>query len=124
MAEMAPGDLNWCFFVSSGSEATERAMKMAIQNWQEKGIQTKTKIVSRWVSYHGITLGAMSMSGHPGRRARFVPLRHGNSQNQMAKRAAEEIQNGMVVNLGIGIPSLVPNHLSNEINVIFMRKTA
>jgi len=74
IAEMAPGDLNWSFFVNSGSEATETAMKMAIQYWQEKGIETKTKVLSRWVSYHGITLGALSMSGHPGRRARFAPL--------------------------------------------------
>jgi adenosylmethionine-8-amino-7-oxononanoate aminotransferase len=74
IAEMAPGDLNWCFFVNSGSEATETAMKMAIQYWQEKGIKTKTRVLSRWVSYHGITLGALSMSGHPGRRTRFEPL--------------------------------------------------
>lgn len=74
IANLTPGDLNWCFFVNSGSEATETAMKMAIQHWQEKGIQTKTKVLSRWVSYHGITLGALSMSGHTGRRARFVPL--------------------------------------------------
>jgi acetate CoA/acetoacetate CoA-transferase beta subunit len=40
-------------------------------------------------------------------------------RNQMAKRAAEEIQTGMVVNLGIGIPSLVPNHLSSGIQVMF-----
>lgn len=74
IAQLTPGELNWCFFVNSGSEATETAMKMAIQYWQEKGIRTKTKIISRWVSYHGITLGALSMSGHPGRRERFVPL--------------------------------------------------
>lgn len=74
IAGLLPGDLNWCFFVNSGSEATETAMKMAIQYWQEKGVQTKSKVLSRWVSYHGITLGALSMSGHPGRRARFVPL--------------------------------------------------
>jgi adenosylmethionine-8-amino-7-oxononanoate aminotransferase len=74
IAELTPGDLNWCFFVNSGSEAVETAMKMAIQYWQEKGIKTKTKVLSRWVSYHGITLGALSLSGHPGRRARFVPL--------------------------------------------------
>ena len=42
-----------------------------------------------------------------------------DERNRMAKRAAEEIQNGMVVNLGIGIPSLVPNHLSREIQVMF-----
>jgi acetate CoA/acetoacetate CoA-transferase beta subunit len=40
-------------------------------------------------------------------------------RNQMAKRAAEEIHSGMVVNLGIGIPSLVPNHLSSETKVMF-----
>lgn len=74
IAQWTPGDLNWCFFVNSGSEATETAMKMAIQYWQEKGRKTKTKVLSRWVSYHGITLGSLSMSGHPARRERFVPL--------------------------------------------------
>lgn len=40
-------------------------------------------------------------------------------RNRMAKRAAEEIGPGMVVNLGIGIPSLVPNHLPSEMKVMF-----
>lgn len=42
-----------------------------------------------------------------------------DARNKMAKRAAEEISSGMVVNLGIGIPSLVPNHLPNDMNVMF-----
>lgn len=74
IADLTIGDLNWCFFVNSGSEATETAMKIAIQYWQEKGIHTKSKVLSRWMSYHGITLGALSMSGHIGRRSRFIPL--------------------------------------------------
>ncbi|MDX8366242.1 3-oxoacid CoA-transferase subunit B [Cytobacillus sp. IB215665] len=40
-------------------------------------------------------------------------------RNRIAKRAAEEIKNGMIVNLGIGIPSLVPNHLPHDIHVMF-----
>ncbi|PLR98874.1 3-oxoacid CoA-transferase subunit B [Bacillus sp. T33-2] len=40
-------------------------------------------------------------------------------RNRMAKRAAEEIKPGMVVNLGIGIPSLVPDHLPSGMNVMF-----
>jgi acetate CoA/acetoacetate CoA-transferase beta subunit len=42
-----------------------------------------------------------------------------DGRNRIAKRAAEEINCGMLVNLGIGIPSLVPNHLPGEINVMF-----
>ncbi len=40
-------------------------------------------------------------------------------RNKMAKRAAEEVKDHMIVNLGIGIPSLVPNHLSKSISVMF-----
>ncbi|RKL65699.1 aspartate aminotransferase family protein [Salipaludibacillus neizhouensis] len=64
----------WSFFVNSGSEATETALKIAIQYWQERGQDKKNKILSRWISYHGITIGALSMSGHVKRRERFVPL--------------------------------------------------
>ena len=74
LSEIMPGDLNWSFFVNSGSEATETAMKIAIQYWQEQGVYTKTKVISRWMSYHGITMGALSMSGHVARRERFVSL--------------------------------------------------
>ncbi|WP_102349176.1 3-oxoacid CoA-transferase subunit B [Bacillus sp. Marseille-P3661] len=40
-------------------------------------------------------------------------------RNRIAKRAAKEIEDGMIVNLGIGIPSLVANHLSKDISVMF-----
>lgn len=74
LSQLAPGDLNWSFFVNSGSEATETAMKIAIQYWQEKGQPQKDRIISRWTSYHGITMGALSMSGHVLRRQRFASM--------------------------------------------------
>jgi acetate CoA/acetoacetate CoA-transferase beta subunit len=43
----------------------------------------------------------------------------GEIREIIAKRAAQEIKSGMIVNLGIGIPSLVPDFLSSEINVMF-----
>lgn len=39
-------------------------------------------------------------------------------RNRIAKRAAKEIENGMIVNLGIGIPSLVPNYIRRDKNVM------
>jgi acetate CoA/acetoacetate CoA-transferase beta subunit len=40
-------------------------------------------------------------------------------RNLIAKRAAQEIEHGMIVNLGIGIPSLVANHIPPETQVMF-----
>ncbi len=74
LCESAPGDLEWVFFVNSGSEAMETALKIAIQYWQELGRATKNRVISRWMSYHGITMGALSMSGHVIRRSRFAAL--------------------------------------------------
>lgn len=74
LCQLAPGTMTGAFFVNSGSEATETAMKIAIQHWQEKGYDRKNKILSRWMSYHGITMGALSMSGHKLRRKRYIPL--------------------------------------------------
>ena len=42
----------------------------------------------------------------------------GDIRNKMAKRAALEIEDKMVVNLGIGIPSLVPNHIDKHVHVM------
>ncbi|WP_404442068.1 aspartate aminotransferase family protein [Sutcliffiella horikoshii] len=74
LSTMTPGDVNWSFFVNSGTEAVETAMKISIQYWQEVGKPDKNQIISRWKSYHGITIGALSLSGHADRRKRFEPL--------------------------------------------------
>ncbi|WP_088068291.1 3-oxoacid CoA-transferase subunit B [Gottfriedia luciferensis] len=42
-----------------------------------------------------------------------------NPREMMAKRAAEEVKSGMIVNLGIGIPSLIPNYLPDDCHVMF-----
>lgn len=46
LAQELPGDVNWSFFVNSGSEAIETAMKIAIQYWQEKKQTQKSIFVS------------------------------------------------------------------------------
>jgi adenosylmethionine-8-amino-7-oxononanoate aminotransferase len=68
LAAWAPQGLDRVFFVSSGSEAVETASKLALQYWREKGQPDKTELISRHTSYHGSTMGALSLSGHPVRR--------------------------------------------------------
>lgn len=74
LAALAPKTLNYVFFCSGGSEATEAAAKMARQYHILQGNPKRSKIIARWQSYHGNTLGALSMSGNIARRRRYVPM--------------------------------------------------
>ena len=71
--KVTPKGLNKISFCNSGSEAAELALKMAHSYWKSQGKPLKTKIISRWHSYHGATLGALSMSGIPSRRKEYSP---------------------------------------------------
>jgi len=62
------------YLTSGGSEAVEAAIKLCRQyHFENKEIQ-KHKVISRTISYHGATLGALSMTGHHFRRGAFLPL--------------------------------------------------
>src|SRR6202790_3125675 len=62
------------YFTSGGSEATETAIKLVRQYHLEKGQPARYRILSRHQSYHGSTLGAMTVSGNLARRAPYQPL--------------------------------------------------
>jgi adenosylmethionine-8-amino-7-oxononanoate aminotransferase len=74
LVNMAPTGLEWVYFLSGGSEAIETAVKMARQYQVDRGVPSKFKVISRWSSYHGNTLGALALSGHTGRRKYYQPL--------------------------------------------------
>jgi adenosylmethionine-8-amino-7-oxononanoate aminotransferase len=62
------------YFTSGGSEATETAIKLARQFHIETGQQNRYRVLSRRQSYHGSTLGAMTVSGNVARRAPYEQL--------------------------------------------------
>jgi adenosylmethionine-8-amino-7-oxononanoate aminotransferase len=62
------------YFVSGGSEATETAIKLARQYFLETKQPSRYRVVARKQSYHGSTLGAMSVSGNVARKAPYAPL--------------------------------------------------
>ena len=74
LAEIMPGDLEVSFFVTSGSEANETALKIAQQYHWQNGQRHKYKVISRKYSYHGITAGAVSSSGFPSLWECYEPL--------------------------------------------------
>lgn len=70
----APPGISHAYFVSGGSEAMEAALKMARQYHLERGEPQRTLFVARRQSYHGNTLGALSVGGNAWRREPFAPL--------------------------------------------------
>jgi adenosylmethionine-8-amino-7-oxononanoate aminotransferase len=79
LAAAAPGDLDRVFFTAGGSEAVESAWKLARQHFRAIGQPQRTKVIAREGAYHGVTLGALSITGVPALRDPFEPLVPGAS---------------------------------------------
>lgn len=63
IAQWAPGKLSSSMFVSSGSDANELALGLSIRYWVGKGEPQRQQVLARNRSYHGATLGALSLTG-------------------------------------------------------------
>jgi adenosylmethionine---8-amino-7-oxononanoate aminotransferase len=62
LRELVPEGLGHCFYASDGASATEIALKMSAHCWRNTGCPGKTQFVSLQNSYHGETLGALSVT--------------------------------------------------------------
>jgi len=62
LRELAPVGLGHCFYASDGASATEIALKMSAHYWRNSGKPDKTQFISLENSYHGETLGALSVT--------------------------------------------------------------
>jgi len=71
VAELTPGDLNRIFFVNSGSEAIDTAMKVALAYHQARGQAGRTMFISRERAYHGVNFGGVALSGIANNRRKF-----------------------------------------------------
>jgi adenosylmethionine-8-amino-7-oxononanoate aminotransferase len=74
LAEILPEPLHFSYFLSSGSEAVEAAVKLARQVQVERGRPGRWKVLSRVPSYHGNTLAALALSGREHYRKSYGPL--------------------------------------------------
>jgi adenosylmethionine-8-amino-7-oxononanoate aminotransferase len=69
-----PAGLDRFYFMSSGSEAVETAIKLARQIQIARGHADRQVLISRWKSYHGLTMGALAAAGRTSFRLPFYPL--------------------------------------------------
>ncbi len=73
-ADLMPAGLDRVFFVSGGSEAVESTLKLARQYALTQGQVGRWKVISRYPSYHGCTLGALALTGYDPLTEPFAPM--------------------------------------------------
>ena len=74
LARHAPAGIERFYYMTTGSEAVETAIKLARQIHLARGQEARHKLIARWGSYHGLTLGALAATGRPAERAPFEPM--------------------------------------------------
>jgi beta-alanine--pyruvate transaminase len=74
IARLAGRDGDRVFFVNSGSEAVDTALKIAIAYHRVRGEATRTRLIGRERAYHGVGLGGVSVGGIGSNRKMFQPL--------------------------------------------------
>ena len=78
LAALAPGDLGHAFYGSDGASAVEIALKMSFHYWKNRGRADKRTFASLANSYHGETLGALSVTDVPLFRDTYAALLRAN----------------------------------------------
>ncbi|MGH2873657.1 MAG: aspartate aminotransferase family protein [Solirubrobacteraceae bacterium] len=94
LAEIMPAGLDRVFFTSGGSESVEAAWKIVRQYHLANGEPQRSKAIARQISYHGVTLGALSFTGVPGFKEPFgrpaIDTIHVSNTNQFRAKLSGE----------------------------------
>jgi beta-alanine--pyruvate transaminase len=71
LTALAPEGMNHVFFVNSGSESVDTALKIALAYQKERGQPSRTRLIGRERGYHGVGFGGISVGGIPYNRKQF-----------------------------------------------------
>jgi beta-alanine--pyruvate transaminase len=74
---LAPGDLDYCLFANSGSEAVDTALKVALAYHRSRGEGSRTRFIGRERGYHGVGFGGISVGGMVANRKMFGNMLQG-----------------------------------------------
>lgn len=71
LVDIAPEGIGYAFFVNSGSEAVDTALKMALAYHRIRGEGARTRLIGRERGYHGVGFGGISVGGMSANRKMF-----------------------------------------------------
>ena len=77
LVKLTPGDLDHVFFVNSGSEAVDTALKVALNYHRLRGEGARTRLIGREKGYHGVNFGGTAVGGMVNNRKAFGPMLQG-----------------------------------------------
>ncbi len=97
ISKLTPDEINHVFFVNSGSEAIDTALKIVMAYHAARGDDARTRMVSRERAYHGVNIGGVSLSGMVNNRKTFpsvmpnvVMMRHTWTEASIKTRGQPE----------------------------------
>ena len=127
LASLAPGELGHCFYGSDGASAVEIALKMSFHSWRNRGQAEKNRFISLQNSYHGETLGALSVTDVAIFSDTYAPLLRQSVQvpspdwrTAQPGESAEDVARIGVKALARGKRTVVP-HTSGRITAAIVR---
>ncbi|HTK85628.1 MAG TPA: aspartate aminotransferase family protein [Patescibacteria group bacterium] len=134
VAALMPGALDRIFFVNSGSEAVDTALKMALAYHYVRGQGHRTKLIGRARSYHGVGFGGISVGGIAPNRKPYGPLLPGvdhlphthnleknafsRGQPQWGAHLADELENIIAVHSADNIAAVIIEPVAGSTGVL------
>jgi beta-alanine--pyruvate transaminase len=127
--KIAPAGMDHVFFVNSGSEAVDTALKIALQYQRLKGEATRTRLIGRERGYHGVNLGGTSVGGMVPNRKAWAPVMvpgvdHLPHTHDLGKNAFSRGQPEHGANLAAELERLVALHDASSIAAVIVEPIA
>jgi len=135
LTEMAPGNLDYAFFVNSGSEAVDTALKIALAYHRMKGEGQRTRLIGREKGYHGVGFGGISVGGMSPNRKMYantllpgvdhLPHTHNLSHNAFSRgqpewgaHLADELENIIALHDASTIAAVIVEPVAGSAGVL------
>ena len=134
LTDLAPDGLDYAFFVNSGSEAVDTALKMALAYHRTRGDAARTRFIGREKGYHGVGFGGISVGGLSPNRKMFgtmlpgvdhLPHTHNVEKNAFSKglpqwggHLADELENIIALHDASTVAAVIVEPIAGSAGVL------